>query len=74
MKIIFLKKNYNMNKSIFFIIFIMLSTNVFGSEAYFDLSEKDIKLETISNNEFIIKGNMINKIDILIKKIDKEDD
>ncbi|RDX36195.1 methionine--tRNA ligase [bacterium HD9-500m-PIT-SAG08] len=40
----------------------------------FNLSEKDIKLETISNNEFIIKGNMVNKIDILIKKIKKEDD
>mgnify|MGYP003325984722 CR=1 FL=1 len=40
----------------------------------FNLSEKDIKLETISNNEFIIKGNMISKIDILIKKIEKKDD
>ena len=40
----------------------------------FNLTEKDIKFKTIANNEFIIKGNMINKIDILIKKIEKKDD
>jgi len=38
----------------------------------FNLSEKDIKLETIANNEFLIKGNNINKIDILFKKIKKK--
>ena len=54
MKIIFLKKNYNMNKSIFFIIFIMLNTNVFGSEAYFDLSEKEIQIQTNFNGKEII--------------------
>ena len=54
MKIIFLKKNYNMNKSIFFIIFIMLNTNVFGSEAYFDLSEKEIQIQTSFNGKEII--------------------
>ena len=40
----------------------------------FDLSEKDIKLETISNNEYIKKGNNLRKIDILFKKIDKTHD
>ena len=40
----------------------------------FNLSEKDIKLETIANNEFLIKGNNINKIDILFKKIEKNND
>ena len=35
----------------------------------FDLSENDIILSTIENNEFLIKGNKINKIDILFKKI-----
>ena len=40
----------------------------------FNLSEKDIKLETIANNEFLIKGNNINKIDILFKKIKKNND
>ena len=40
----------------------------------FNLSQKDIKLQTISNNEFLTKGMNINKIDILFKKIEKEDD
>ena len=40
----------------------------------FDLSQKDIKLETIVDNEFLIKGENINKIDILFKKIEKKDD
>jgi len=40
----------------------------------FNLSQKDINIETIENNEFLIKGNNINKIDILFKKIEKKDD
>ena len=40
----------------------------------FDLSENDIKLDTIQNNEFLVKGMNINKVDILFKKIDKNND
>ncbi len=40
----------------------------------FNLSQKDVKLETIVNNEFLTKGNMISKIDILFKKIEKKND
>jgi methionyl-tRNA synthetase len=40
----------------------------------FNLGENDIKLEDISKNEFLIKGNSINKIDILFKKIEKDND
>ena len=40
----------------------------------FNLNENDIKLESIINNEFLIKGNKINKIDILFKKIEKNND
>ena len=39
----------------------------------FNLGENDIKLEDVSKNEFLIKGNSINKIDILFKKINKND-
>ena len=35
----------------------------------FDLSENDIILSTIENNEFLIKGNKINKIDIHVINI-----
>ena len=40
----------------------------------FDLCEEDIILSTIENNEFLSKGNKINKIDILFKKIEKNND
>ena len=40
----------------------------------FNLSEKDVKLNSIDNNEFLIKGNKINMINILFKKIDKNND
>ncbi len=40
----------------------------------FNLSQKDIKLETIANNEYLVRGVDINKIDILFKKIEKKDD
>jgi len=40
----------------------------------FNLSQLDIRLETISNNEFLTKGKDINKIDILFKKIEKKND
>jgi methionyl-tRNA synthetase len=40
----------------------------------FNLSQQDIKLQTISNNEFLTKGMNINKIDILFKKIEKNND
>ena len=38
----------------------------------FDLSETDVKLDSIINNEFLIKGNKINTINILFKKIEKK--
>ena len=40
----------------------------------FDIEEKNIKLDSVSNNEYLIKGNNINKIDILFKKIEKNND
>ena len=40
----------------------------------FNLNEKDIKFETIKEHNFLISGNQINKIDILFKKIEKNND
>ena len=61
-------------RKITFLLYPIIPETSLKALKIFDLSEKDIKLETISNNEFIIKGNMINKIDILIKKIEKKND
>ena len=38
------------------------------------INENDINLTSIENNEFLSKGSKINKIDILFKKIDKNND
>ncbi len=61
-------------RKISFLLYPIIPETSLKALKIFNLSEKDIKLETISDNEFIIKGNMINKIDILIKKIEKEND
>ena len=61
-------------RKISFLLYPIIPETSLKALKIFNLSEKDIKLKTISNNEFIIKGNMINKIDILIKKIEKEND
>ena len=39
----------------------------------FNYSEKDIKFDTILDNNFIKKGINLNKIGILFKKIEKND-
>ena len=40
----------------------------------FDIGQNEVKLNTVSDNEYLIKGNNINKIDILFKKIEKNND
>ena len=44
------------------------------SKSYLNNEQKDIKLNTVSNNDYLTKGNNINKIDILFKKIEKNND
>ena len=40
----------------------------------FEIDEKKVELSTISDNEYLIKGKKLNKIDILFKKIEKKND
>ena len=40
----------------------------------FDIGEKKVELNSISDNEYLIKGKKLNKIDILFKKIEKNND
>ena len=40
----------------------------------FNLTINDVKLSSIENNEFLTKGNKINKINILFNKIEKKND
>ena len=40
----------------------------------FNIDEKKVELSSISDNEYLAKGKKLNKIDILFKKIEKNND
>ena len=61
-------------RRISFLLFPIIPQSSLKALKIFDLSENDIILSTIENNEFLTKGNKINKIDILFKKIEKNND
>ena len=61
-------------RKISFLLFPIIPQSSLKALKIFDLSENDIILSTIENNEFLTKGNKINKIDILFKKIEKNND
>ena len=61
-------------RKISFLLYPIIPRSVLKALKIFNLGENDIKLEDISKNEFLIKGNSINKIDILFKKIEKDND
>ena len=49
--------------------------DVLSSKGVVDIiTEKDIDFSSIESNEFLVKGKKINKIDILFKKIEKNND
>ena len=61
-------------RKISFLLYPIIPGSALKALKIFNLKEKDIDFSSISNNEFLIKGNDINKIDILFKKIDKSND
>ena len=61
-------------RKISFLLFPIIPESSLKALKIFDLNENDIILSTIEYNEFLIKGNKINKIDILFKKIEKNND
>ncbi len=61
-------------RKISFLLYPIIPGSVLKALKIFNLGENDIKLEDIPKNEFLIKGNSLNKIDILFKKIEKDND
>ena len=61
-------------RKISFLLYPIIPGSALKALKIFNLKEKDIDFSSISNNEFLIKGNDINKIEILFKKIDKNND
>ena len=56
-----------------FSIWNVISINNLDTEI-FNIEENKVKLNTITNNEYLTKGNNLNKIEILFKKIEKNND
>ncbi len=61
-------------RKISFLLYPIIPDSSLKALKIFGLTEKDINLETISNNDFLFKGKKINKIDILFRKIEKKND
>ena len=61
-------------RKISFLLYPIIPDSALKALKIFNLNEEDINFSTIENNEFLIKGSKINKIDILFKKIDKHND
>ena len=61
-------------RKISFLLYPIIPDSSLKALKIFDLSKKDINLDSIINNEFLNKGDKINNIDILFKKIEKNND
>jgi len=61
-------------RKISFLLYPIIPKSALKALKIFDIHEKDVKLNTVSDNEFLTKGNNLNKIDILFKKIEKNND
>ena len=61
-------------RKISFLLYPIIPASSLKALKIFDIEENDIKLDTVSNNDYLTKGNNINKIDILFKKIEKNND
>ncbi len=61
-------------RKISFLLYPIIPESSLKALRIFDIKENDIKLDTLSNNDYLKKGNDIHKIDILFKKIQKKND
>ena len=61
-------------RKITFLLYPIIPDSSLRALKIFNLTEKDISFSSIQNNEFLSHGNKINKIDILFKKIEKNND
>ncbi len=61
-------------RKISFLLYPIIPRSALKALKIFDIEENNVKLNTVCNNEYLIKGNNLNKIDILFKKIEKNND
>ena len=61
-------------RNISFLLYPIIPESTLKALKIFNINENEISLSTVANNDFLVKGNSINKIDILFNKIEKKDD
>jgi len=61
-------------RKISFLLYPIIPESSLKALKIFDIEENKIKLHTITDNEYLSRGNNLNKIDILFKKIEKNND
>ncbi len=61
-------------RKISFLLYPIIPESSLKALKIFDIEENKIELHTITNNEYLTKGNNLNKIEILFKKIEKNND
>ena len=59
-------------RKISFLLYPIIPNSSLKALKIFNLNEKDLDFNSIANNNFLTKGNQINKIDILFNKIEKK--
>ena len=61
-------------RKISFLLYPIIPESSLKALKIFGITEKNVKLKTVSNNEYLPKGVNLNKIDILFNKIEKNND
>ena len=59
-------------RKITFLLYPIIPESSLKALKIFNLSENDINFDSIENDQFLLKVDKINKIDILFKKIEKK--
>ena len=59
-------------RKISFLLYPIIPNSSLKALKIFNLNEKDLDFNSIANNNFLTKGNQINKIDIIFNKIEKK--
>ena len=60
-------------RKISFLLYPVIPESSLKALKIFSLEEKDIIFSSVEKNDYLIKGNKINKINILFNKIEKND-
>ena len=63
-----------MIRKISFMLYPIIPSSIEKALKIFNIGQEDINFESIGKHDLLKSGDMINKIDILFKKIEKKND